>query len=187
MAVEPSPAAFNAITETGLISKMQAAVTDRSGTMPFNIASETTASSLLYKAKSYTDTIRVRALSLPELIKELNWPRVDLLKVDIEGAEIEMLAACPDEVINRIMQISIEFHDFCGITSKEDVDKTIVRLRQLGFWSVRMSRVGHQDTWLINRRVLKISTPELMFITYILRNWMGFKRVAARWLGIRSH
>jgi hypothetical protein len=55
------------------------------------------------------------------------------LKVDIEGDEIAMLAACPDEVINRIMQISIEFHDFCGITSKKDVDKTLVRLHQLGF------------------------------------------------------
>jgi FkbM family methyltransferase len=75
IAVEPSPAAFNTITETGLISKMQVAVTDKSGTMPFHIASETAASSLLYKAQSYTDTIRVRALSLPELIKELNWPR----------------------------------------------------------------------------------------------------------------
>jgi hypothetical protein len=45
-----------------------------------------------------------------------------------------------------------------------------------------MSRVGHQDTWLINGRLLDISISELLFIRYVVRNWMGLRRVVARQL-----
>ena len=156
------------------------AVSDKSGVMPLHVASELVASSLYRKASTHTETINVQVLSFPELLGQLGWSRVDLLKIDIEGAEIGMLAACPDEVLARVAQISIEFHDFCAITPPADVQRTLARLHGLGFFSVRMSRVGHQDTWLINRRLLAISTPELLFIRHVVRNWMGFKRVVAR-------
>jgi hypothetical protein len=58
---------------------------------------------------------------LKDLLDHLQLPRIDLLKADIEGAEISMLTACPDEVLGRIAQIGIEFHDFCGITPAAEV------------------------------------------------------------------
>jgi FkbM family methyltransferase len=186
VAVEPSPGPFAAIPETARISKLHAAVADRSGVMPFHVASESVASSLLQKAPTHIHTIDVQVFSFPELLGQLAWSRVDLLKIDIEGAEIGMLAACPDEVLGRVAQISVEFHDFCSITPPADVKWTLARLHRLGFFSVRMSRVGHQDTWLINRHLLAISAPELLFIRHVVRNWMGFRRVLARQLNSLS-
>ena len=180
VAVEPSPGPFSAIPEGPRIAKIRAAVGERSGVMPFHVASEIVASSLSYKPASHTDTIDVRVMSLEELVGQLGWPLVDLLKIDIEGAEIGMLAACSDEVLGRIAQITVEFHDFCGITPAADVERILARLHALGFFSVRMSRIGHQDTWLINRRLLGISTPELLLARHVLRNWIGFKRVVTR-------
>ena len=175
-----SPGPFAAIPAGAAISKLQAAVADKSGTMPFHVSSDSVASSLLHKAGSHTETIDVQVFSLADLLERLAWCRVDLLKIDIEGAEIGLLARTPDEVLERVAQISIEFHDFCGLTPLADVERTLVRLRRLGFFSVRMSRVGHQDTWLINRRMLDVSMSELLFIRHVVRNWMGFKRITAR-------
>ena len=180
VAVEPSPVAFHGMFRSPLITNIQAAISDHSGVMSFHVASESTASSLLQKSVSHQQTIQVRALSLPDLLAELRWPAIDLLKVDIEGAEIAMLASCPDDLLMRVGQITIEFHDFCGITPLSDVRRTLDRLHDLGFFSVRMSRIGHQDTWLINRGLLKISSHELFFVRLVDRNLKGLRRVANR-------
>jgi FkbM family methyltransferase len=180
VAVEPSPGPFAAIPDGPRISKMQVAVADRPGTMQFHVASESTASSLVRKDSTHQETIDVRVITLSDLIEQLAWPRIDVLKVDIEGAEIAMLASCSDALLGRVAQLTIEFHDFCGITPAEEVNLTIRRLSSLGFWPVRMSGVGHQDTWLINRRLIEIPTLELMLIRHGVRNWNGFRRVVKR-------
>lgn len=180
VAVEPSPEPFRAIPNGPRIAKVQAAVADQPGVMPFHVASDSVCSSLLGKVDTHLQTIDVRVYSLAELLAELGLDRLDLLKVDIEGAEIGMLDACPDELLSRVGQISIEFHDFCGITPSGEVRRVLRRLHGLGFRAVRMSRVGHQDTWLINQRLLGISTVELWFIRVVVRNWKGLKRVLAR-------
>jgi FkbM family methyltransferase len=180
VAVEPSPEPFSAIPESSLITKLQAAISDQNGVVPFHVAPDSVASSLLSKSASLTATIIVPSFSLPELVRRLGWPRIDLLKIDIEGSEISMFATSPDELLRQVAQISVEFHDFCGITSLVEVKAVLARLHRLGFYSVRMSRVGHQDTWLINRRLLNISKLELLFIKYVVRNWMGFKRITVR-------
>jgi FkbM family methyltransferase len=182
VAVEPTPELFARLPEGPKISRIQAAVAGASGVMPFYISSQSVASSLQGSATSDKNVVDVQVLSLADLLDRIAWSRVDLLKVDIEGAEIGMLDACSDEVLGRIAQITIEFHDFCGITPGPEVARLVERLRRVGFFSVRMSRVGHQDTWLINRRLLPISIVELLFTRYVIRNWQGLKRVVARHL-----
>src|SRR5581483_4686302 len=161
------------------ISKLQVGVAGQTRTMPFHVAKASVASALTRSAETKM-TIEVKVLSLADLIERLAWPQVDLMKIDIEGAEIDMFAACDDELLGRIAQISVEFHDFCGITPAADVERALERFHSIGFSSIRMSRVGHQDTWLINRRLLNISTSELMYTRYVVRNWMGFRRVVER-------
>lgn len=180
VAIEPSPTPFASIPETGGITKMQVAVADRSGTMPFHVAEDSVASSLLRQVASHQGTIDVQVYSFQDLLAKLGWSHVDLLKCDIEGAEIAMLRATPDDVLSRVGQMTVEFHDFCGITPPAEVLSTIDRLRQIGFQSVRMSRVGHQDTWLINQRLLGISDGEMQFIRHVERNWKGLRRVVDR-------
>jgi FkbM family methyltransferase len=179
IAVEPSPEPFAAITETPLISKVQAAAAAKSATVPFYIAVDSVFSSL-YQPNAVVRVIDVQALSLPELFGMVGVRPLDLLKLDIEGAEIELINTCPPSILQQIRQISVEFHDHCGITSANDVNSTLAWLHKLGFFSVRMSRHGHHDTWIINRNLCDISTAELKFLEYVAPTWMGVRRVARR-------
>lgn len=52
---------------------------------------------------------RVRAITMGTLISEIGIDSVDLLKVDIEGAEVEVFACCP--WITNVRVIAIELHD----------------------------------------------------------------------------
>lgn len=179
LAVEPSPEPFAAIEEGRLISKLQAAAAAKSGTAPFHIAPDSIFSSL-HRTSGVVRIIEVRAFSLPELVTLIGASPLDLLKIDIEGAEIELLNTCPPSVLQQIRQMSVEFHDHIDLTPASEVSSTLARLHKLGFFSVRMSRNGHHDTWLINRNLCDISTAELKFIEYVAPTWMGIRRVARR-------
>jgi FkbM family methyltransferase len=70
-----------------LISKLQAAAASKSGTVPFHIATDSVFSSL-YPTSSVIRVIEVRAFSLPDLFDLVEVRPLDLLKMDIKGAEI---------------------------------------------------------------------------------------------------
>jgi FkbM family methyltransferase len=183
IAVEPSPEPFAAIAEGPLISKVRAAAAAKSGTVTFHIAVDSIFSSLSASPPNpVIDVIEVPALSLPDVFELAGARPLDLLKIDIEGAEIELLNTCPASILQQIKQISVEFHDHCDITPAGEVNATLARLHKLGFFSVRMSRHGHHDTWIINRNLCDISTIELKFLESVAPTWMGIKRVARRQL-----
>jgi FkbM family methyltransferase len=186
IAVEPAPEPYAAIPTGPGVSKIQAALAGESGKMLFHVSADSVASSLLRNKQSGGKEISVNVLSLSDLLARVGCHYIDLVKIDIEGAEIGLLNSCSDEILQRIGQITVEFHDFCGITPISDVETTLTRLRRIGFCSVRMSRVGHQDTWLINRNRCDISSAELHFTQLWLRNWMGGKRVARRYFSPRQ-
>lgn len=52
----------------------------------------------------------VRVITLAELFTEQAIERVDFLKMDIEGAEYDVLLGAPSSVLARIVVISMEFH-----------------------------------------------------------------------------
>jgi FkbM family methyltransferase len=70
----------------------------------------------LYHRDAHGEAVRV--LTLPALVGELALTRIDLLKLDCEGAEWELLPAA-EEVMPRIQQICMEFHRRDGWTPEK--------------------------------------------------------------------
>jgi FkbM family methyltransferase len=180
VAIEPTPSLFEGMLADHRIKKLHCAISPENGTTEFHISASPTASSMHVKPKDTIHSVMVETRRLDDLVKSLGWSGVDLIKCDIEGAEIEVIRSCSDEFLRSVRQFTIEFHDFCGITRSSVVQETIARMERLGFWHVRMSRVGHQDTWLINRKSCSISILECMTARYVTRNWFGLKRMLAR-------
>lgn len=54
--------------------------------------------------------VRCQLISFTDLVRECELQRIDYLKLDAEGAEIEILEAISDEDWERIRQISVETH-----------------------------------------------------------------------------
>ena len=63
-------------------------------------------------AESDADTEDVLMVSLQEFLQNHGVREIDLLKVDIEGAEIEMIRHAPRLLFDQIKQITLEYHDF---------------------------------------------------------------------------
>jgi FkbM family methyltransferase len=52
----------------------------------------------------------VEGISVADLLRDFGWERVDLLKLDIEGAELEVLSHGAEEWLDRVRVLAIEVH-----------------------------------------------------------------------------
>jgi FkbM family methyltransferase len=65
------------------------------------------------KYKRDVTTIQVPCVSLEDAIKELNEPKIDLLKIDCEGEEFNILGNCNTEILaNNVKYLAFEYHNF---------------------------------------------------------------------------
>ena len=180
VAVEPAPVPFDLIPSSKYISKKRLAIGAEDGVRKFHFDKQNPVASSF----SAEGELEVEVRTLPSLMNELGWSGIDLLKADIEGAEIELLASCSDDFLKKnVRQLTIEFHDFCGFVPVKKVRESIDRLRDIGLYGIRMSRFGHQDTWFVNSHLLPVSAGEMSYHRIVTRNFLGAKRVAKRLLG----
>lgn len=185
VAVEANPHLCQAIPPHPNLSVHNLAVAARSGTLPFHLSPDNSEeSSLLTSAKSEkSQTIEVEATRLDDLLNRAGLKSVDVIKFDIEGAEIEVLDATSDDLLRSVGQLTIEFHDFLGLTPVATVKRLVDRLDGLGFYPIRMWREAWGDTLFINRRLATASGLKLAWSRYVTRNWWGFTRVVRRAVG----
>jgi FkbM family methyltransferase len=76
---------------------------------------------------------RVPLRRLESLLDELAIDRVDLLKLDCEGAEYPILLGAEDEVLQRIERIRLEFHDLGAERGGRSGAALAARLAAAGF------------------------------------------------------
>src|SRR5208282_3757696 len=83
----------------------------------------------LFTKYSYLRTIKMKALDLQALFQEQFPSGIDLLKVDIEGAERFLVMSWGATLSHFCRRIMVEHHPFCGITALE----FSARLKELDF------------------------------------------------------
>lgn len=188
IAVEGNSKLAGSIASHPKIQVVHALVGNFDGFADLSITENDQCSSMLAPLTSkVTGKERVRMISLESLLDEFAPERVDLLKIDIEGAEVMVLDACPDSVLSRVAQIAVEFHDSLGMTSLEDIERIATRLRTLGFHWIRGSFRNYEDNLFINGAMCPMSAWELRLNRSCFRFVNGVKRVAARHLhSVRS-
>lgn len=122
---------------------------------------------------------RVEVITFAELQRRSGFLKIDLLKIDIEGAEIEMFSAMDDDTIRSIGQITIEFHDFLIHDMATSVENIKMRLCKLGFYMIKCS-LDNTDVLFVNRAWRGVPLYQLVFYRFIGRNFDGLRRIIRR-------
>ena len=68
-----------------------------------------------------TDQILVPAITLSEVFSRINLDHCDLLKLDCEGAEFPILFSAPNELLDKIDRIILEYHDNASEYTHQDL------------------------------------------------------------------
>jgi FkbM family methyltransferase len=173
-AVEPSPELFIKINENNFVTKYNNAITSYNGAITFFISRNSQANSLnkLHASRSgLFEEVKIEAVDFETFLQRIGVSVIDLLKIDIEGAEFELFNSTSDEILINISQITIEFHDFMkGIYNTDDVEKIINRMHSLGFFCIKFSvsfiKSDNSQILFINRNS-NISNTEWVYLYFV--------------------
>jgi FkbM family methyltransferase len=185
-AVEPNPGLFERLSLMSDIQAFNYAVAGSEGEVDFSLAANDEASSIVRSdSGGVGNRVKVKTIGLAGLLRQMGVEYVDLLKVDIEGAEIEMFDAMPDSIAPAFGQLTVEFHDFCGVPISA-IERVSKKLAKLGYVGIKFSRHTYGNVWFVNTRRLKVSRLDLAYAKYIYRNLAGAGRILSRALPAHS-
>ena len=129
------------------------AVTAEDGSLTFypRLKKDGTKSNVMYtmiaEEETRVDAIEVPAYSLATISEKLGHRQIDLMKMDIEGAEYEVLDGLLASPI-KPTQLLVEFHHrFPGIGLARTAD-VIERLRAAGYKIFAISEIGREVSFL---------------------------------------
>jgi len=185
-AVEPDPELLAHIPSHPRIKKYGYAIAARQAPAVLHRGTNRLGASIVDSSylRSDDSRVRVNGIDLATFIEQHVSGPISLIKMDIEGAEVEVLDSLTDELLVSIPQISVEFHDFCSLTPVDTVSRIATRLQTLDFYYLRMSGVGHHDTLFVNRRQATFGQSDDIITRFLVRNVRGIRRIVRRRLGL---
>jgi FkbM family methyltransferase len=154
--VEANPSLATELAKQSFAGVLQAAASGRCEKLGFRVEA-CDLQSRVVEAGMGTPSMPVTGLDYSAILAHFGLHRVDLLKLDIEGSEIEFIDAMSDAQLTTIGQIAVEFHDFIPLYSRSEVRRILQRLRKLGFCNMSPN-YGTYDVLLVNRHRVKVAT-----------------------------
>jgi FkbM family methyltransferase len=178
---EPVPSLFAAIPELPGIRKLACAVGGETGVLALRLPDDRCATGHAHAATEGAPVLRVRQLGFRDFVAEFpDLREIDLVKTDIEGAELGLFAAMGAEDFTRIRQLTVEFHDFLYPETGPAVEAAKRRIRSFGFHCIPFSRTNG-DVLFVRRDV--IGRARFLWLRYVVRNARGIARMVRRLLG----
>lgn len=175
---EPDPRLFPNLPNIEKCTFYQLAISDNSGLLKLNLG-DSICSSLFFNEGAQENYCLVETISIPEFCYSNNIQKIDLLKLDIEGAEIVVLQNLQDDfLINVVMQITVEFHEFLDVTAIPEIRKIITKLEKLGFYYFPFSRT-YGDVLFVNKNFIKLSILSRLDI-FLTKYRRGITRLISR-------
>ena len=154
--VEANPALAESLKKTlgNQTNVLHAAVVggNNKGPVVFTCSANPESSSIFREwaaGSGIADQVDVPAIDLSNVIRELGG-RVDLVKLDIEGAEVGVLQAASASDLASCAQLTVEFHEKGPPLTPRDVDRVCQRLRSEGYGVVNANWPYVNDMLFVN-------------------------------------
>ena len=181
-AIEAVPRLFDTIPCHPRIRKFNLAIAEKNSPISFFVSSQEESGSVSNLPPGIVvEAISVNGVTLGSFIESQGIDTVDLLKIDIEGAETGLLKTIDNETLSRIKQITVEFHDFLPyFDQKEDIRIIKHRLNNLGFECIRYSMRYHADVLFVNRKLSGLKPLQIVWLKWVDRYAQTLKRYLLR-------
>lgn len=175
---EPDPRLFSVLPPLERVAYHNVAVAGAPGKLTLHLG-DRLCSSLLYAENPSANSVSVDAVQLDAFLESQGVAEIGLLKLDIEGAELDVIDSLEPSFWQRVRQVTCEFHEFLDPSSLPRVERCLQHLEAMGFYWINFSRHNYGDVLLLNRRFVRIDVASAasLHATKYLR---GAARLAQR-------
>lgn len=161
---EPTPGTFDLLKKTievnglkGIIFPFQRAVSDRKGTTTFYITDieAHNSNSLSFNSRTIGNEkgIKVEMISVDGFVVENSIKRVDLIKIDAEGAELAVLKGCKTTILTHQPKIILGLHPSSIKNFGDSLEEIWDIVTQWGY-AVYFNSEEITKDWFLNQNVL---------------------------------
>ena len=155
--VEANPFLARRFNEPGAPQCFNLAISARKGPVRFFIdPGNSEAGSLLAVEESLARPVEVEGIPFTEFYAAGGAKDVDLLKIDIEGAEIDLFESVEPSIFAHTKQICVEFHAFLHPEHLPAMRRIIPRMQAAGFYCCDFS-TKYLDVLFANKKLEHIS------------------------------
>jgi FkbM family methyltransferase len=178
-AVEPVPQLFSKIQTNEKVRKFNYCIAGKNGPVFLYTPPDRCASICQHDSGNPDCSIVVEGVTFEYFLKSQTIKAIDLLKVDIEGAEIELFSSITIEHLRMLKQLTIEFHDFLWSDLHDQVESIKRRMINNGFFCISFS-LNNGNVLFVKRELI---TNTMYFYLNLLKYTQGIKRIVKRkWL-----
>ena len=163
---EPNPSLIEAASQSGLEVHQYAIVAGQKEAK-FHVNEDITSSSLIKGLDGETRALSVPCLGWSDAFEQARCSEAVLVKMDIEGAEIDLLRSLTLEEAQKAHQICVEFHDVHGLYPSSVAKEAVRHVCSLNFAAVVWSRSCYYDVTFLNRKCF--SRLEIFKLKYLHR------------------
>lgn len=179
IALEPEPHLFSNANVSDKIDLRNVALSTSIGTVKLYEYHNQCASLHEIPATAIYKAHEVQSTTLERLVEGCRSCDFGLLKMDIEGEEMEVLESTPANVLTQFPQITVEFHFRNFPDHKKRFKKVKLRLRKLGFLAINFSKHDATDVLFFKESVFRF--PLLMLFLLSAEKYLsGLTRIGAR-------
>jgi FkbM family methyltransferase len=176
-AVEPVPQFFLKIQADEKVKKFNYCIAGKTEPVLLNIPLDECASLYQQDDDKLNRSVITQGITFGHFLSGQNIRSVDLLKVDIEGAELDLFASLQVENLHMIKQVTIEFHDFLWPEMHEQVESLKRKLISGGFYCIPFS-LNNGDVLFIRQEL--ISHSAYLYLKCFLKYVRGLRRMIKR-------
>ncbi|MGO9899325.1 MAG: FkbM family methyltransferase [Solirubrobacteraceae bacterium] len=149
--IEPVPDLFAALPRLDRLAVDPFAVTATGDSVTLYLNRSRTAATIDARlSEAAAPSVQVEGITLAGLLDRHRLDRAPLVKIDIEGAELEVFENASIATLQRVDQFTVEFHDFLDPQLAEPVRRAKQRLRSAGFAEFALG-LDNQDVLFVNR------------------------------------
>jgi hypothetical protein len=106
-------------------------------------------------------------------------------RLDIEGAELAVLERVGVRTLERIKQITVEFHAFLNPEQRPRAEMITPRLERLGFAKLDFSNDAFTDVLFVNRSLIPLSRVQRYELLLRYKYARGAMRASLRYAPAR--
>jgi FkbM family methyltransferase len=180
--VEANPSLAEAFNEPGSPQCFNLAISAQKGPVHFFIdPGNSEAGSLTVVDKSSARPVEVEGIPFAEFYADRRTRDVDLLKIDIEGAEIDLFDGVEPSIFAHTKQICVEFHSFLHPEHLPAIRRIIVRMQAAGFYCCDFS-TKYLDVLFLNgkqQHISKMDEAQIIVHKYLTGAKRRFRKFRA--------